>query len=181
MLFGEKKFETTNKNCDCTRCKDLINKREKVHAKTWMRPGFYFKIVIIIALWFVFYLTADQISKIEPMKSFDPFQILGVEPGAEASVIKKAYRKLSLLKHPDKNPDDPLAVTEFIQITKAYTVCHYSLIPFRLSPMKLPGKIGRSMATLMVKVASKWPSPYLDSSCKRNTRFPCSLHSSSYF
>lgn len=36
-------------------------------------------------------------------------------------VIKKAYRNLSLLKHPDKNPDDPLAVTEFIQITKAYT------------------------------------------------------------
>jgi curved DNA-binding protein CbpA len=26
------------------------------------------------------------------------------------------------LKHPDKNPDDPLAVTEFIKITKAYTV-----------------------------------------------------------
>jgi len=32
------------------------------------------------------------------------------------------YRKLSLQKHPDKNPDDPLAVTEFIQITKAYAV-----------------------------------------------------------
>lgn len=41
--------------------------------------------------------------------------------GAESAVIKRAYRKLSLLKHPDKNPDDPLAVTEFIQITKAYT------------------------------------------------------------
>jgi DnaJ-class molecular chaperone len=47
---------------------------------------------------------------------------LGVEDGAETSVIKRAYRKLSLEKHPDKNPDDPLAVQEFIQITKAYTV-----------------------------------------------------------
>jgi curved DNA-binding protein CbpA len=26
------------------------------------------------------------------------------------------------LKHPDKNPDDPLAATEFILITKAYNV-----------------------------------------------------------
>jgi len=56
------------------------------------------------------------------LKSFDPYQILGVEPDAEMPAIKKAYRRLSLIKHPDKNPDDPLAVTEFIQITKAYTV-----------------------------------------------------------
>jgi translocation protein SEC63 len=70
----------------------------------------------------VWYLCADQISKIKPLKSFDPFQILGVEPGADQGVIKKAFRKLSLLKHPDKNPDDPLAATEFIQITKAYQV-----------------------------------------------------------
>ena len=48
------------------------------------------------------------------MKSFDPYQILGVDPGAETSVIKKAYRRLSLEKHPDKNPDDPMAVHEFI-------------------------------------------------------------------
>lgn len=96
-----------------------------MHAKTWMRPGFYFKIAVTLAIWFVWYLTADQISKIEPLKSFDPFQILGVEAGAEMSTIKKAYRRLSLLKHPDKNPDDPLAVSEFIQITKAYTVIYY--------------------------------------------------------
>lgn len=54
--------------------------------------------------------------------SFDPYQILGIETDAEVSTIKRAYRKLSLSKHPDKNPDDPLAVTEFIQITKAYRV-----------------------------------------------------------
>lgn len=41
-------------------------------------------------------MTAEQISKIEPLKSFDPYAILGVDHGAEESVIKKAYRKLSL-------------------------------------------------------------------------------------
>ena len=93
-----------------------------IHSKKWMKPSFYFKCALVLFFWFVWYLCADQISKIKPLKSFDPFQILGVEPGSEPSVIKKAFRKLSLVKHPDKNPDDPLAATEFIQITKAYTV-----------------------------------------------------------
>lgn len=129
MLLGEKQIvESNTKNCDCHRCQELIGKRQKVHSKTWMRPGFYFKIGFTLALWGVWYLTAVQISKIEPLKSFDPYQILGVDVGAEMKVIKKAYRQLSLLKHPDKNPDDPLAITEFIQITKAYTVCSLLMI-----------------------------------------------------
>jgi hypothetical protein len=73
MIFGEKKIDVSNKNCECTRCQDLIKKRQKVHSKTWMRPGFYFKVFITLSLWFVWYLTAVQISKIEPLKSFDPF------------------------------------------------------------------------------------------------------------
>ena len=36
--------------------------------------------------------------------------------------MKKAYRQLSREKHPDKNPDNPEAVNEFITITKAYTI-----------------------------------------------------------
>ncbi len=47
---------------------------------------------------------------------------MGIDKDAELSTIKKAYRRLSLEKHPDKNPDDKLAVSEFIQITKAYAV-----------------------------------------------------------
>lgn len=56
------------------------------------------------------------------MKTFIPHEILGVEIDAELSKIKKSYRKLSRVMHPDKNPDDPDAVTKFIDITKAYTV-----------------------------------------------------------
>merc|ERR1719159_1219060 len=54
------------------------------------------------------------------IKRFDPFRILEVEAGADAAGIKKAYRKLSLIYHPDKNPDDPLAASRFIEITEAY-------------------------------------------------------------
>jgi translocation protein SEC63 len=56
------------------------------------------------------------------MKTFIPHEILGVDMDAPLSKVKKAYRKLSREKHPDKNPDDPNAVQEFIAITKAYTI-----------------------------------------------------------
>lgn len=56
------------------------------------------------------------------MRTFIPHEILGVDMDAPVSKVKKAYRKLSREKHPDKNPDDPNAVTEFIAITKAYTI-----------------------------------------------------------
>lgn len=61
-----------------------------------MRPGFYFKVAIALFFWFLWYLTADQISKIKPLKSFDPYQILGVEVGSDTATIKRAYRRLSL-------------------------------------------------------------------------------------
>ena len=47
---------------------------------------------------------------------------LGVTPKASEDEIKRAFRKLALKHHPDKNPDNPLAVQEFIRLTKAYNV-----------------------------------------------------------
>ena len=43
--------------------------------------------------------------------------------------VKKAYRKMSREKHPDKNPDNPGAKAEFIIITKAYTVSQFHIYP----------------------------------------------------
>lgn len=54
------------------------------------------------------------------MKAFDPFRILDVTVDATKSEIKKAYRKKSLETHPDKNKDDPLASSKFLQVTRAY-------------------------------------------------------------
>ena len=64
---------------------------------------------------------------LENIASFDPFAILGVGNDASIRDIKKAYRKLSLTMHPDKNPDNPLAVQEFIKLTKAYSVSRSKL------------------------------------------------------
>jgi len=58
----------------------------------------------------------------EELQSFDPFAILDIPNDATDKQIKKQYRKRSLELHPDKNPDNPLAVQEFIRLTKAYNV-----------------------------------------------------------
>jgi curved DNA-binding protein CbpA len=51
-----------------------------------------------------------MVSSIEGLQSFDPYQILQIENDADERAIRKQYRKLSLQMHPDKNPENPLAV-----------------------------------------------------------------------
>lgn len=54
--------------------------------------------------------------------SKDYYATLGVAKGADTDTIKKAYRKLALKYHPDKNPDDKKAEEKFKEITEAYAV-----------------------------------------------------------
>ena len=52
----------------------------------------------------------------------DYYEILGVDKGATADDIKKAYRKMAIKYHPDKNPDDPTAEDKFKEAAEAYDV-----------------------------------------------------------
>ncbi|MCQ2315358.1 MAG: DnaJ domain-containing protein [Bacteroidales bacterium] len=52
----------------------------------------------------------------------DYYKILGVGRSASQDEIKKAFRKLAVKYHPDKNPDDKAAEEKFKEITEAYEV-----------------------------------------------------------
>ena len=52
----------------------------------------------------------------------DYFQVLGVNRGADADAIKKAFRKLARQYHPDVNPGDQAAEERFKEISEAYEV-----------------------------------------------------------
>jgi hypothetical protein len=55
----------------------------------------------------------------------DYYTILELPPSASPDEIKKAYRRLALIYHPDKNGNDPYAVTQFTEIKEAYeTLTH---------------------------------------------------------
>jgi curved DNA-binding protein len=56
------------------------------------------------------------------MEYKDYYKVLGVDRSAKQDEIKKAYRKLAVKYHPDKNPGDKAAEEKFKEISEAYQV-----------------------------------------------------------
>jgi len=56
------------------------------------------------------------------MAKRDFYDVLGVNRDASDEDIKKAYRKLAMKHHPDRNPDNPKAEEAFKEAKEAYEI-----------------------------------------------------------
>ena len=62
------------------------------------------------------------------MSKRDYYDVLGVSKSASDSELKKAFKKLAMKYHPDRNPDDDSAAEKFKEAAEAYDVLSLSLI-----------------------------------------------------
>src|SRR5712672_1292293 len=56
------------------------------------------------------------------MAKQDFYEVLGVSKSASAEELKKAYRKLAMKHHPDRNPGDKSAEQKFKEVSEAYDI-----------------------------------------------------------
>lgn len=76
--------------------------------------------LIVLLLTTLLLLSVSFVAEFAHAKDY--YSILGVARGAPESQIKRAYRKLALKYHPDKNPGDDKAKSKFEELSNAYEV-----------------------------------------------------------
>ena len=105
-------------NCQCDYCTKKLKKLAKKEHKNKYIKTYIAVLLILVYLLKNYYELIIQNQ--EKIKSFDPYEILEISPLSNKSEIKKAYKKLALIYHPDKNKDDINAKNKFMFINKAY-------------------------------------------------------------
>ncbi|XP_059629148.1 dnaJ protein ERDJ2A-like [Cornus florida] len=111
--------KTKTIHCECSVCSRSGKYRKSVFKR--ISSVSTCSNMTLVLLWVIMAILVYYIKHISrEVQVFEPFNILGLEPGASDSEIKKAYRRLSIQYHPDKNPD-PEAHNYFVEyISKAY-------------------------------------------------------------
>lgn len=104
------------RQCYCELC--LIKRKSQQSSQPRKNLQRRITKLLIMIGWVFFFFLAYKTSQIElEFKEFDPYAELEIERGAEVSDIKKAYRRLSLIYHPDRETGDQ---HRFMRITKAH-------------------------------------------------------------
>lgn len=118
------KFELNDcdlQNCECSQCLEKIEKLYIKKQKSSKNFTFYFMIFLFFGLCYLSFNCYFKIKETsDSFKTFDPFEILEVPTDADDKTIKKAYKKLALKYHPDRNMNNMQAKAKFILLTKAY-------------------------------------------------------------
>eukprot|EP00457_Paulinella_chromatophora_P002011 gb/GEZN01002014.1/.p1 GENE.gb/GEZN01002014.1/~~gb/GEZN01002014.1/.p1 ORF type:complete len:794 (-),score=185.41 gb/GEZN01002014.1/:208-2589(-) len=116
-IFGTVHFKEAAK-CACPTCAAKFREAEAIrnHWRKQITPCRV--IYIILLLFFVIGISQLHHFQTDSMIQFDPYSILEITESATDKEITKAYRKLSLLHHPDKGGDEQT----FMLITKAHKI-----------------------------------------------------------
>jgi translocation protein SEC63 len=96
-----------------SKLQSILSKRK--NEKSWFK-----KMIILGVLIYFWSVSLSKALDAKDFKSFDPYALLEIDSSATDKEIKKAYRKLVKLYHPDKNPGNREALNMFLQVTKAY-------------------------------------------------------------
>ncbi|KAM9977433.1 hypothetical protein ACTFIR_011300 [Dictyostelium discoideum] len=109
-------------DCSCEGCERKSEERIKLEKKEMKSTSNKIKIGIIAFFWVLFFfLLYIVLTSTAPTKEpYNPYTILGIEPGVTTEEIKKAHKKMSLKFHPDKNPGNVEAEEMYMAIAKAY-------------------------------------------------------------
>uniref|UniRef100_A0A1W7R9M8 Translocation protein SEC63 n=1 Tax=Hadrurus spadix TaxID=141984 RepID=A0A1W7R9M8_9SCOR len=114
---GRREEERKDKRqCHCEHC-SLKNSR--LRAKEPLRKAKQRLIkFLLLTGWVCLFATGYKVVHLQhDYVAWDPFEILQIDPASSMSEIKKAYRRLSLIYHPDKETGDE---KKFMMIAKAY-------------------------------------------------------------
>ena len=106
-------------NCHCSKCKERYKKYKLKIKLKYMNRKLYFHI-INFTIFLNLFIQCCIIVKNSNQKRFDPFEILEISESASLSDIKRSYKNLTLIYHPDKNPNNKKAKEKFMNINKAY-------------------------------------------------------------
>lgn len=124
ILYGvflkDRLIDKQNVRCDRELRKMKQLQAEKTRLSNVFSLPFVLNLVVLAALWYGLVQMAILLKDDSEIKTFDPFAILGIAAGASERDIKRAYRKMSLLYHPDKNIGDAVADQKFMLVAKAY-------------------------------------------------------------
>ena len=110
--------QTKYRNCQCKACKQRLNNLIKKKSK---KEDIFFYISWLTFLILAFAICYRKIMETQgKIKGFDPYEILEISQSSSIKDIKKAYKKLAIKYHPDKNLNNLQAKAKFMLITKAY-------------------------------------------------------------